>query len=87
MELRTLEGLMKQFGYTRKNLYTKENRTPIKLTKIISKDFSDEYTGRDVEEMIYVTKYYGENIPDNIVIVINMEDERFLLKTDKDLYN
>jgi hypothetical protein len=85
MEKMPFEETLRKSGYSKKNLYTRENRTPIKITKIIEKDWANEWSGRDVEEIIYVTKCYAEKIPNNIVIALNCEDERFLLKTDKDL--
>jgi hypothetical protein len=82
-----LKELMKRDGYTEKNLYTRENRIPIKVTKTFFQHISrgTRWIEAKGEIIIYVTKTYTEKIPDNIVLAIRANGERYICEKEEDV--
>ena len=79
--------LLKRSGYTEKNLYKKENRVPIKVIKIYYQNIinGNRWIGTKKDIIIYVTKMYAEHIPENIVLAISRQGERYIFGKKEDI--
>jgi hypothetical protein len=88
MEEKFIEKQLKEYGYTRKNLYTRENRVPLKTTKIFFPDLTEvgNWNGSKEERIIYVTKYFASKMPDNIILALNWRDGRYIFEKEEDLF-
>jgi hypothetical protein len=79
--------LLKRDGYTERNLYKKENRVPIKVMKIFYQNVTqrNNLSGSECDMLLYVTRSYSNEIPDNIILVVGRDGKRYLFEKEDDI--
>jgi hypothetical protein len=83
-----IEFELAKFGYTKENLYTKENRVAQKVKKIYRQTLLhpkyswNDGTLEEDEQIVYVTKLFATQMPDEIYIMIAYDDSRVVLTKD-----
>jgi hypothetical protein len=83
-----IEFEMKNFGYTKENLYTKENRVAQKVKKIYRMTYSSpkyswsEHPLSEDDQIMYVTKQFASKMPNEIYVMIAYDDSRVVLASE-----